>query len=73
MAQITKEMTIMEVVNQFPQTIKVFYSHGLFCIGCSVAYRETLEQGAMAHGLDVSQLMENLNEAVKDVGPAEKK
>jgi hybrid cluster-associated redox disulfide protein len=73
MAQITKEMTIMEVVNQFPQSIKVFYSHGLFCIGCSVAYRETLEQGATAHGLDVGELMEKLNEAVKEPAPAEKK
>ena len=73
MAQITKEMTIMEVVNQFPQSIKVFYSHGLFCIGCSVAYRETVEQGAMAHGLDVNELMEKLNEAVNEPAPAEKK
>jgi hybrid cluster-associated redox disulfide protein len=75
MDQITKEMTIMEVVNQFPQTIKVFYSHGLFCIGCHAAYRETVEQGALVHGLDVSQLMIKLNEAaaVKETEPAEKK
>ena len=44
MGQITRDMTIMEVVNKYPQSIKVFFEHGLFCIGCNVAYRETVEQ-----------------------------
>jgi hybrid cluster-associated redox disulfide protein len=73
MPQITKEMTIMEVVNQFPKTIKVFYEHGLFCIGCHVAYRETLEQGAAAHGIEIGPLMAKLNEALQEAEPAGKK
>jgi hybrid cluster-associated redox disulfide protein len=64
MTAITKDMTIMEVVNQHPQSIKVFYEHGLFCIGCNVAYRETVEQGAAAHGIEVGPLIEKLNQAV---------
>jgi len=59
-------MTIMEVVNKHPQCIRVFYQHGLFCIGCSVAYRETVEQGAAAHGIEVEQLMRELNQAAGD-------
>jgi hybrid cluster-associated redox disulfide protein len=73
MEKITRDMTIMDVVNKYPQSIKVFFEHGLFCIGCNVAYRETVEQGAMAHGLDVSQLMDRLNEAINNPEPAEKK
>jgi len=73
MDQITKEMTIMEVVNQHPKTIKVFYSHGLFCVGCSVAYRETVEQGAMTHGLDAGQLVVELNACLKETEPEGKK
>lgn len=65
MDQITKDMTIMEVVNKHPQCIKVFYQHGLFCIGCSVAYRESVEQGAQAHGIDVDRLMKELNQAAE--------
>ena len=65
MPAITKDMTIMDVVNKHPQSIKVFFEHGLFCIGCGVAYRETVEQGAMAHGIDVDELMAKLNEAVE--------
>jgi hybrid cluster-associated redox disulfide protein len=72
MDQITKEMTIMEVVNKFPQTIKVFFEHGLFCIGCHVAYRETVEQGAAAHGIEIGPLMEKLNAALSEPQPAQK-
>jgi len=43
----------------------VFFEHGLFCIGCGVAYRETVEQGAAAHGIDVDSLMARLNEAAE--------
>lgn len=66
MDRITRDMTIMEVVNKHPQCIRVFYQHGLFCIGCSVAYRESVEQGAQAHGIDVEQLMSELNLAVEE-------
>ncbi|HBE72851.1 MAG TPA: disulfide oxidoreductase [candidate division Zixibacteria bacterium] len=66
MDQVTRDMTIMEVVNKHPQCIRVFYQHGLFCIGCSVAYRETVEQGAAAHGIEVEQLMRELNQAAGD-------
>ncbi len=64
MDKITKDMTIMDVVNKYPQSIKVFFEHGLFCIGCNVAYRETVEQGATAHGIDVDGLMVKLNQAL---------
>lgn len=64
MDNITKDMTIMDVVNKYPQSIKVFFEHGLFCIGCNVAYRETVEQGAATHGINVDELMAKLNQAL---------
>ncbi len=66
MDKITKDMTIMDVVNKYPQSIKVFFEHGLFCIGCNVAYRETVEQGAAAHGIEVDGLMAKLNQALPE-------
>ena len=58
---ITKEMTIQEVVENNPETIRVFMEHGLHCIGCAVARFENIEQGAMAHGIDVDTLIKDLN------------
>ena len=61
---VTKEMAIGEIVQTYPQTVKVFLSHGLMCIGCAAARFENLEQGATAHGIDVDTLVKDLNAAV---------
>lgn len=62
---ITKEMSIGEVVQKYPQTVKVFLRHGLMCVGCAAARFENLEQGAIAHGIDVEALLKDLNAAVE--------
>ncbi len=63
---INKEMPILEIVQKYPETIRTFFAHGLMCVGCAAARFETLEQGAMAHGIDVDSLVEALNEAVNE-------
>ena len=66
MATITKDMSIVEVVNNYPQTSKVFMSFGMACLGCSAAKFENIEQGASAHGINADELVEKLNEAVEN-------
>ena len=61
---ITKEMSIGEVVQKHPETVKVFLGHGLLCISCAAARFESILQGAVAHGIDVEQLVTDLNAAV---------
>ncbi|HHT51124.1 MAG TPA: DUF1858 domain-containing protein [Eubacteriaceae bacterium] len=63
--QITKDMNIVEVVNKFPESIEVFQSFGMHCFGCMAARFENIEQGALAHGIDVPKLMEELNKALE--------
>lgn len=62
---ITKEMSIGTIVQNHPQTVRVFLNHGLMCVGCAVARFETLEQGAIAHGIDVDALVKDLNAVVE--------
>ena len=62
---ITKEMKIGEIVQQHPQTVKIFFKHGLMCVGCAAARFENLEQGALAHGIDVEAMLKDLNAAVE--------
>ena len=63
---ITAEMTIGEVLKKYPESLKVFLSHGLMCVGCAVARFENIRQGAVAHGINVDALLKDLNEvAVK--------
>lgn len=60
--KITKEMTIEDVVTNYPETIKVFMQAGLGCLGCSAARFENIEQGAQVHGIDIDQLISDLNQ-----------
>jgi hybrid cluster-associated redox disulfide protein len=59
---ITADMAIGDVLKKYPQSLKVFLSHGLMCVGCAVARFENIEQGATAHGINVDALMKDLNE-----------
>ena len=61
---ITKEMSIMEVVTNYPDTAPVFMQAGMGCIGCAAAHFENIEQGAMAHGIDIDELITALNDVV---------
>jgi hybrid cluster-associated redox disulfide protein len=65
--KITKEMTLGEVAAKYPSAIMVLFKYGLHCIGCHVAAYETVEQGAMAHGLsdkEIKQMVEEMNKSI---------
>ncbi len=59
---IRKEMTLGEVVQKYPSAAFVMMQYGLHCIGCHVSAWETVEQGALGHGLSPKQLDEMLAE-----------
>ena len=63
--RITKDMNIVEVVNSYPQTADVFQEFGMHCFGWMAARFENIEQGALAHGIDVDELIEELNKVVE--------
>jgi len=57
-----KQMSIQEIVESNPETIQIFGEFGMGCIGCAMANFETVEEGAMAHGINIDELMKALNE-----------
>lgn len=57
MAQITKEMTIGEVLRTNPDVAPVLMEAGMHCLGCPSAQAESLEEAAMVHGMDINDLM----------------
>jgi iron-sulfur cluster assembly accessory protein len=60
---IAKDMLIGEVVSTHPAVADVFLSYGLHCVGCHVNAFETIEQGAMSHGMSVEEVDEMVAEA----------
>ncbi len=65
MAKISKEMTFNEVLRTYPDTVKVLKKYGMSCFGCQGAEAESLEYGAVAHGVDLDSLLKDLNKALK--------
>ena len=63
---ITKDIGIIEAVQNHPEILQVFAEYGLGCVGCMAARFETLEQGAAAHGIDIEALVADLNKAIAD-------
>ena len=61
MAKVTKEMGIIEIVQNYPQALEVFAKYGLGCIGCAAARFENLEAGAKVHGVDPEQMVAEIN------------
>jgi len=60
-AKITKDMTFYQVLQMSPEVANVLRKYNLGCIGCMGAMNETLEQGSIAHGLDVNDILKDLN------------
>lgn len=65
MEKITRDMTMGYIVKEFPQTTEVFQRYGMGCLSCPTAQLESLEKGAMLHGLDVTALLAELNKVVQ--------
>ena len=64
---ITKDMLIADALKQgnVYAIANVLFSVGMHCLGCALAHNETVEDAANAHGVDVDELVEKLNEAAK--------
>ena len=57
MANVTKDMTIGEILRTVPDVAPVLMEAGMHCLGCPSAQAESLEDAAMVHGIDIDALM----------------
>ncbi len=63
--KITKDMTIGEVLKQYPLTAEIFLGIGMHCLGCPSATMESIEEAAAVHGVDVNDLISKINEVAQ--------
>ena len=64
--RITKDMTIEEVVKEYPQTVKVFMDFGIQAIVCGDPLWGTIEEEAERAGVkDLDKLLEALNKSTE--------
>lgn len=60
---VTKDMKIAEILQSADATkaVDVLSSAGMHCIGCPSSMMETLEEACAVHGLDVSNIIDQIN------------
>ena len=59
---ITKEMTMGELLSIDRGVAVVLMNAGMHCIGCPSSIGESLEEACMVHGIEVDGLLKNINE-----------
>lgn len=65
MSRITKEMSIEEAITVHPKVVEVFNKYHMGCFTCMGATAESIESGAQMHGIDVNQLVTDLNDLLE--------
>ena len=64
MIEIKKDTIIGDILDVAPQTAPIFLSIGMHCLGCPSSRGETVEQACMVHGVNVDDLLEELNKSI---------
>ena len=62
---INKNSTIKEILSAYPEAKKFFNDREMACSSCFAVNFDTLEKGALMHGLETKALVEELNNFLK--------
>jgi hybrid cluster-associated redox disulfide protein len=57
---VTADSTIMELLQEKPESAQVLFRFGMGCLGCAVARGESVREAAMAHGIPLEELLSAL-------------
>ena len=56
-----KDTKIGEILEKAPEKAEILLNAGMHCLGCPASQGETLEEACMVHGIDVEELLAQLN------------
>lgn len=62
--KVTKDSIIGDILDEDQTTAEYFLEMGMHCLGCPASRGETLDQACQVHGVDVEELVENLNKHI---------
>ena len=68
MAAITKDMVISDIIAIDRGVIPFFLQLGMHCVGCPSAQGETLAEAGLVHGIEVDQLVDEINKYLEKAG-----
>ncbi|MGD9276793.1 MAG: DUF1858 domain-containing protein [Candidatus Pacearchaeota archaeon] len=62
--KITRQTKLSELLEKNEDAAEILFDSGMGCVGCSMAFAETIEDGCRAHGMtekDIDELVKKLN------------
>ena len=66
MAEVTKSTLIGEALMIDKGVAAILMQNGMHCVGCPSSAGEPLEEASMVHGMDVNQLITDINAYLKN-------
>lgn len=58
---INKDTRIGDLLQEAPEKADILLEAGMHCLGCPASQAETLEEACAVHGIDVEDLVKQLN------------
>lgn len=62
MGKVTKDMIIADILKLDRGTVPILLNIGMHCLGCPSSSGESLEDACAIHGIDVNQIVKELND-----------
>lgn len=59
------DISVMDIMNNWPETLSVFLQYKMLCIGCSIAPFHTIEEACAEYNLDVAKIRIELDAAIE--------
>lgn len=58
---IERTTKIGELLEKTPEKAEILLNAGMHCLGCPASQAETIEEACEVHGIDVEELLEEIN------------
>lgn len=58
---VTKDMLIGQLLVDHREVAPILMHAGMHCLGCPASQAESLEEACMVHGIDVNDLLSEIN------------
>lgn len=62
--KVTKDMTMGEILRQYPESASTLLESGMHCLGCPSAQMESLQDACTVHNLDADAIVNKINTAL---------
>ena len=64
---VNKKMKFSELIDRYPEISLMLVKKGMHCLACPVSNEETIEEGALAHGVNPDSLIKEIKNEIENI------